>query len=314
MLKRQFGTLSGLVFVLAFWPGSVSAQGPGFQVDFDKVEIRTTAVAGQVYMLAGAGGNIGVFAGVDGVFLVDDQFAPLTDRIRAAIAEISDQPIRFLINTHFHEDHTGGNENLGEAGTLIVAHDNVRKTLSTPHFIEMIHTRFPAVEPGALPVITFSEALTFYLNGEEVYVLHAPPSHTDGDSIVYFRGSDVIHMGDVFRSRGYPIFDRRNGGSYEGLIEASDLVLEIAGEHTKIIPGHGVVSSRADLQDVRDILVAVRDRIAAAIAAGKSLEQTIAKKPTADFDENWSRRRLTPDEVVEWIYTELSSKVDEANK
>jgi len=310
MLTQRLTSLSSLLFALAFWSGLASAQGPGFQVDFDKVEIRTSPVAGQVHMLAGAGGNIGVFAGADGVFLVDDQFAPLTDRIRAAIAEISDQPIRFLINTHFHEDHTGGNENLGEAGTLIVAHDNVRKTLSVPHFIEMIHTRFPAVASAALPVITFSESLTFHLNGEEVTVFHAPPSHTDGDSIVYFRGSDVIHMGDVFRSRGYPIFDRRNGGSYEGLIDASDLVLEIAGEDTKIIPGHGVVSSRADLQNVREILAAVRDRIATAIAAGKSLEQTIAEKPTADFDENWSRKRLTPDEVVEWIYAELASKVD----
>jgi glyoxylase-like metal-dependent hydrolase (beta-lactamase superfamily II) len=202
MLAQRLTTLSGLLFALALWSTSVSAQGPGFQVDFHKVVIRTTHVAGQVHMLAGAGGNIGVFAGADGVFLVDDQFAPLTDRIRAAIAEISDKPIRFLINTHFHEDHTGGNENLGMAGTLIFAHDNVRKTLSGPHFIEMLHTHFPAFEPSALPVITFSEALTFYLNGEQVDVFHAPPSHTDGAAIVYFRGSDVIHMGDVFRSRG----------------------------------------------------------------------------------------------------------------
>ena len=310
MLTQRFTLMSGVALALAFWSASVSAQGPGFQVDFDKVEIRTTHVAGQVHMLAGAGGNIGVFSGSDGVFLVDDQFAPLTDRIRSAIRKISDQPIRFLINTHFHEDHTGGNENLGEAGTLIIAHDNVRKTLSGPHFIEMLHTHFPAFEPSALPVITFSETITFYLNGEEVYVFHAPPSHTNGDAIVYFRGSDVIHMGDVFRSRGYPIFDRRNGGSYEGLIEASDLVLGIAGENTKIIPGHGVVSSRADLQNVRDILATVRDRIATAIAAGKSLEQTTAEKPTADFDENWSRKRLSPDEVVEWIYAELSGQVN----
>lgn len=311
MRALNAATLPGLIIALAFCPGTASAQGPGFQVDFDKVEIEISHVAGRVYMLAGAGGNIGVFTGVDGVILVDDQFAPLTDRILAAIAGISDQPIRFLVNTHFHEDHTGGNENLGAAGTLIIAHDNVRKTLSAPHFIEVINTHFPAFESSALPVITFSEALTFHLNGEEVHVFHAPPSHTDGDAIVYFRGSDVIHMGDVFRSRGYPIFDRRNGGSYEGLIEASDLVLAIAGNDTKIIPGHGAVSSRADLQNVRDILVAIRDRIAAAIAAGKSLEQTIAEKPTADFDEHWSRRRLTPDQVVEWIYAEISGKVSD---
>ncbi len=285
-------------------PAPVRAQG--FQVDFDKIGISTVHVAGQVHMLRGAGGNIGVFAGVDGVFLVDDQFAPLTDKIRAAITAISDKPIRFLINTHFHGDHTGGNENLGRAGTLIIAHDNVRRTLSAPHFIEIINGHFPALKASGLPIITFNDTVTFHLNGEEVHVFHVPPAHTDGDSIVHFRGSDVIHMGDTFRSSGHPIFDRGNGGSFQGLIDVSNRVLAIAGADTRIIPGHGVVSSRSDLRAVRDILVATRDNILALIAAGKTLEETVAAKPTADFDANWPRNRLTPDQVVEWVYTDLS--------
>jgi len=281
--------------------------GPGFGVDYDAVEFELRHVAGQVHMLSGAGGNIGVFAGPDGIFLVDDQFAPLTEGIRAAIAEVSREPVRFIINTHFHGDHTGGNENFGAAGAVIVAHENVRRTLAAPHFIEMINTRFPAFSERGLPVITFQDSLAFHLNGERVDVFHAPPSHTDGDSIIYFRGSDVIHMGDIYRSRGQPIFDRNNGGSYEGLIAASDVVLSVAGEDTKIIPGHGVMSSKADLQEVRDIMATVRDRIAAGIAAGQTLEQVIAADPSAGF--NWRDGRLTVEATIEWIYAELAEKV-----
>jgi glyoxylase-like metal-dependent hydrolase (beta-lactamase superfamily II) len=293
------------VSLLCVWAGVASAQrGPGFDIDFDQVQVRTEHVAGQVHMLAGAGGNLGVFAGEDGVFLVDDQFAPLTGRIREAIAAISGEPIRFIINTHFHDDHTGGNENFGEAGTLIVAHDNVRRTLAVPHFIETVNTEFPAFAPSALPAVTFSDAVIFHLNGEEVEVFHTPSAHTDGDAIVYFRGSDVIHMGDIFRSRG-PVFDRHNGGSLPGMIAASDLVLSMMGADTKLIPGHGRVSSREDLLRARDSMVVVRDRIAAGVAAGKTLAEIIAENPTAGFE--WSSPRLlTLERVIEWIYLELS--------
>lgn len=281
-------------------------EGPGFPVEYATVEFEMVPVAGQVHMLAGAGGNIGVFAGTDGVVLVDAQFAPLTERIRAEIAKISSTPIRFLINTHFHGDHTGGNMNLGAAGTLIVAHENVRTTLAQPHYIEMIDTLFAAFDPSGLPVVTFEDSVTLYLNGEQIDVLHLPAAHTNGDSIIYFRGSDVIHMGDIYRTRGQPLFDRRNGGSFEGLIEASNFVLALMGENTKIIPGHGVVSSKADLREVRDIMATVRDRILADIERGQSLDEIIASNPSGDF--GWRDARLTVAELIEWIYLELAAR------
>jgi len=288
----------------------VSAQGllegSGFPVDYDAVEFRLTPVAGRVHMLSGAGGNIGVFVGDDGVFLVDGQFAPLTERIVAEIASVSDDPVRFLINTHFHGDHTGGNENFSRAGALIIAHDNTRRTLAQPHYIEMIQTRFRAFGPLALPAVTFKTSMSLNLGGERVDVIHAPPSHTDGDSVVFFRGSNVIHMGDIYRSRGQPIFDRNNGGSYEGLIAASDFVLNLMGEDTLIVPGHGQLSTRADLEEVRSIMATVRDRIQAGIDAGNSVEEIVASDPSRGFD--WRDGRLTVAETVRWIYTELAGR------
>jgi glyoxylase-like metal-dependent hydrolase (beta-lactamase superfamily II) len=280
-------------------------EGPGFGVDYDSVEFRLIHVAGRVHMLEGAGGNLGVFVADDGVFLVDGQFAPLTHRILAEIRRVSTERVRFLINTHFHGDHTGGNENFGPAGALIVAHENVRRTLAQPHYIEMVQTRWPAFGPEALPVVTFRDSVTFHLGGERIDVIHAPPSHTDGDSVIYFRGSDVIHMGDIYRTRGQPIFDRNNGGSYEGLIAASDFVLDLIGKDTKIVPGHGAISTRADLREVRDIMATVRDRIRAGIDAGRTVEEVIAADPSAGF--GWRDGRLTVAETVRWIYTELAA-------
>ena len=280
-------------------------DGAGFVVDFDAVDPQITRVSGQVHMLSGAGGNIGVFAGDDGVFLVDSQFAPLNERIQAQIRTVSAAPIRLLINTHFHEDHTSANRNFSALGALLVAHKNVRRTLSQPHYIEMINTRFGAFESDALPQITYDDTLSFHLNGERVDIYHAPPSHTDGDSIIYFRGSNVIHMGDVFRTRGQPIFDRNNGGSYEGLIEAANFVLTIAGDNTMIIPGHGPLSSKSDLIESRDTMAAIRDRIAFAIREGRTLEEVIASDPSRGFD--WRDGRLSVIETIEWIYRELAA-------
>jgi glyoxylase-like metal-dependent hydrolase (beta-lactamase superfamily II) len=290
------------------WAASASGQGilegRGFGVDFDTVELRLAHVAGRVHMLRGAGGNLGVFVGDDGVFLVDGQFAPLTTRIQAEIRTLTAEPVRFLINTHFHGDHTGGNENFGPAGALIVAHENTRRTLAMPHYIEMVQTRWQAFGDAALPVVTFSDSMSFHLSGERIDVIHAPPSHTDGDSVVFFRDSNVIHMGDIYRSRGQPIFDRNNGGSYEGLIRASDFVLGLIDEDTKIVPGHGVISTRADLIEVRNIMASVRDRIRQGIAAGLSVEDVIASEPARGFE--WRDGRLTVEETVRWIYTELA--------
>ncbi len=297
--------------------GSASAQdhvtaqgileGSGFPVDYAAVEFGMTHVAGRVHMLSGAGGNIGVFVGEDGVFLVDGQFAPLTERIMAEVGRLSDDPIRFLINTHFHGDHTGGNANFASAGARIVAHDNARRTLSRPHFIEMRQTLFRAFGPNALPSITFKSSMSLNLGGERIDVIYAPPAHTDGDSVVVFRDSNVIHMGDIYRSRGQPVFDRNNGGSFEGLIRASDFVLNLMDEDTLIVPGHGQISTRADLVEVRNIMATVRDRIQAGIDAGQSEAEVVASNPSRGFP--WrDGGPLTIDGTVRWIYTELAAK------
>src|SRR4029077_3009295 len=196
------------------------------QPNFDAVQIKTTKVAEGVYMLEGEGGNIGVSAGEDGIVLIDDQYAPLTPKILAALKAISDKPIRFLINTHWHADHTGGNENLGKGGVVIVAHDNVYQKLSKDQFVRLLNNRtFPALGKEGLPIITFNDTVTFHLNGDEITVHHIPPAHTDGDSFVRFRKANVVHTGDVFAAYRYPFIDVETGGSVPGVISAIDALL-----------------------------------------------------------------------------------------
>ena len=221
---------------------SVAAQADRF----DKVEIRTTKLAESIYMLEGEGGNIGVSAGADGVFLIDDQFAPLTPRILAAIKAISDKPVRFLLNTHWHFDHTGGNENLGKAGVVIIAQDNVRKRLSSRTAIEFFKSAYGPSAPAGLPVITFNDTVTFHLNGDDATAVHVANAHTDGDSIIHFRNANVVHMGDTYFSGLYPFIDTGTNGSVKGVIAAVDRVLGMLDDTTKIIPGHGPLSGKRD--------------------------------------------------------------------
>jgi cyclase len=277
------------------------------QQDFSKVEIRAEKLAATVYMLTGAGGNVGVSAGDDAVFLVDDQFAPLTPRIQEAIAKITPKPVRFVLNTHWHFDHTGGNENLGKAGALIVAHENVRKRMSVEGFIEFLGMKTKPDPAGALPVVTFTRDVTFHINGDEVYVMHVPNAHTDGDALVHFRKSDVIHMGDVYFNRLYPFIDTSSGGRVEGVIAAVERALEMAGPATKIIPGHGPLASRADLQAYRDMLATISGRIREQLRAGRSLEQVVAAKPSADFDAAWGKGFLNPARFTEMLYKNLQA-------
>ena len=266
--------------------------------ELDDVEVTVHPVAGGVYYLAGSGGNIGMFAGEDGVFLIDDQYALLTDRIVAAVRTVSGAPIRFLINTHLHPDHTGGNENFGKMGTLIFGHDNVRKQMAISNYDE---------EP---PLITFSEDVTFHINGEAVHVFKTPDAHTNGDSYIKFMGSNVVHVGDVYRTTSYPYIDTNNGGSFLGTIKAYDLLIEVCDTETRVLPGHGVISNVEEVRNVRDMMLVIRDRVQSRIAAGDTLEQVQNAGLTAEYDERWeSGRRIgSAAELLRAAYQDMADE------
>ncbi len=276
------------------------------QRTMENVQIQATAVSGGVYMLTGRGGNLGLSVGDDGAFLIDDQFAPLTDKIVAAIAGITDKPIKFVVNTHWHRDHTGGNENMGKAGAIIVAHENVRNRMSVDQFTEVFNDTTPASPPGALPVITFTDAVNFHWNGQDILVFHIAPAHTDGDAIIHFKKANVVHMGDTYFNGMYPYIDTSAGGSVDGLIAGVNQVLAIINDDTKIIPGHGPLSNKSELREYRRVLETLRDRIAKLVAEGKSKEEVIAAKPTEDHDAKWGGGFMRPDVWVGILYTSLS--------
>lgn len=280
---------------------------PAQQPNFERVEIETIQVSDGIYMLMGEGGNIGVSAGEDTVFLIDDQYAPLTEKIKRAVAAISPKPIQFVLNTHWHGDHTGGNENLGEAGVIIIAHENVRARMSVEQFLEFFGSRVPPSPKAALPMATFNDAVTFHINGQEIHIFHMPPAHTDGDSVIHFRQSNVVHTGDLFTYGQFPFIDIASGGSVEGLITSADRLLELVNANTKIIPGHGPLSDRSRLQEFRDMLVTIRDRIKPMIEADKTLEEILATQPTREFNQQWGQRFLKPDQFTRLVYTSLKS-------
>jgi glyoxylase-like metal-dependent hydrolase (beta-lactamase superfamily II) len=272
------------------------------QGDLSKVEIKTTKVTDSVYMLQGAGGNIGVSVGDDGVVVIDDQFAPLTPKIQAAIAAITKKPIKFVLNTHWHGDHVGGNENLAAAGAVIVAHDNVRKRMSVNQFMELMKREVPASPPKALPVVTFSGDVTLHLNGEDLHVVHVGPAHTDGDAFVVFPKAKVVHMGDCFMTISYPFVDLGSGGNFDGFISVADKVMGLADDTFKIIPGHGELSTKADLKTWRDMLATIRARVKKEADAGKSLEAIQKKKLTAQWDDKLGSAFIKPDQIVEFAF------------
>ncbi len=287
---------AGVAALASFGTQPARAQGQ----DFSKVEVQATQLSPTVYMLTGAGGNVGLAVGDDAVFVIDDQFAPLAPKIKAAIARITAKPVQFLLNTHFHFDHTGGNEAFGREGALIVAHDNVRRRLTTEQLISLagnINRQPPTAKPG-LPVVTVAGELTFHINGDEVNAFHAPRAHTDGDLIVHFRKSDVVHMGDTYFNGFYPFIDVSSGGTAEGVLAAAERVLALAGDKTKIIPGHGPLASKADLQAYRDMLTTNIQRVKEARRSGKSDEDIRNSKPFADLDERYGKGFINPQAFV----------------
>ncbi|MXY18118.1 MAG: MBL fold metallo-hydrolase [Acidobacteria bacterium] len=284
----RLGLLLGLPAVLL----TVATRAQRGDVDWDAVEIDTHHVRGTVHYVSGRGGHVGLSVGDDGVIMVDDQFAPLTDRILAAIRGISNGDIRFLINTHVHGDHVGGNENLGRMGVLIVAQDRVRLRLAE------------TMPPVALPALTYSQDVTIHLNGEDVHIFPVPASHTDGDSVIHFRGSDVMVVGDVFRTVAFPVIDRNNGGSLPGTIETLGIIAGRASPDTLILPGHGVVSTREDVVEFRDMVIDVSGKVAELVEQGMTYEQVAAAGTTAAYEGKWG----DPERFLTAVYAELAGE------
>ena len=299
-IRFRFPGIIALVITVLFASTSTPAQE-------DKVEYIPTPLSETLTMLKGRGGNIAISAGEDGVYIIDDQLEPLTDQLLAAIGEVSDQPIRFVINTHYHGDHVGGNEAIGKGGAVIIAHDNIHKRMSSDQFNVFFDATTPAWPKDALPVVTFNDQVTLHFNSEIAKVYHVPHGHTDGDSIVHFPASDVIHMGDIYFNGLYPYIDLDGGGSIQGMISGAELGLSMAGKDTQIIPGHGPLGNKASLAEYRDFLVKARDNVQKLIDDGKSLEETVATQPTAQWDAILGEVWITPEQLVIFIYNSLKS-------
>jgi len=278
--------------------------------DMSKVQLHMEKVADGIYMLQGLGGNIGLSVGEDGVLMVDDQFAPLSPKIESAIRAVSDKPVRFVINTHWHFDHTGGNEHFGKMGAVTVSHENVRKRMSVDSILKYIpipRKSFKAKTGLALPIVTFHRNMTFHMNGQTIQVSKLPNSHTDGDSVVRFTEANVLHVGDVLRT-GYPFIDVANGGTLQGTIDASNVILGMMDQDTKVISGHAPVIGRAEVIAYRDMLETVKTRISALVASGKSEADIIAGKPLADLDPKWGKGFIKAEILLQAVISDLTGK------
>ena len=315
-------TTFGIGFLALLAAGGAMAQQDR---DWDAVTLTIHHVADNVYYLEGTGGNIGLSVGEDGIVMIDDQFAPLTDRILATIADLDDGEIRFVINTHVHGDHIGGNENLGRLGITILANDRVRVINTHVHgdhiggnenlgrlgitILANDRVRVRMVDEMAaglaLPVLTYSDTTTVYLNDDEVHVFTVPPAHTDGDSFIHFRSTDVLHLGDVFRTNNFPYIDVSRGGTLKGTLEALGIAIGMSGPDTLIIPGHGGLSTREDVVEFRDMALAIAERVERLVRDGASFEDVLAAGTTAEYEERWG----DPERFLTGLYTEVGGEL-----
>lgn len=300
-MLRRFGPYAlVLVLVVAALPAVVAAEG------MDDVTIQTIPLGGGVSMLTGAGGNLGLSTGKDGAFLVDTQFAPLTAKIQAAVGQVSKIPVRLVVNTHWHRDHVGGNENFSKAGAVLIAHENVRRRMASGGTIAALQAEIPPASAAALPQVTFSDSLDLHWNDEEMHIFHVASAHTDGDAVVWFVKADVMHVGDIYFNGLYPFIDLSSGGSVSGLIAAVDRVLALTDENTKIIPGHGPLSNPREFRAYRDLVVTVYGRVRDLVAQGKSKDEVLAAKPSAEYDAVWGNQFMSPAEFVGILYDDAS--------
>ena len=287
---------------------AASGQAPSAAAAAEtKPAIRTQALRPGLHVLASAGGNVAVWTGADGTVVVDDSLAPLAPQLLEAIARIEPGPVRFVVNTHWHPDHTGGNETLGRSGSVVVAHDNTRARMSEPQVVQEYDLKVPAAPKAALPVVTFADSVMLHLNGDNLQLAHVDAAHTDGDLVAWWERANVVHVGDLYYNGSYPFIDLDSGGSLAGVVAAIELVLDRADARTVVIPGHGPVSNRSDLSAYRDMLVAVGRRVREGIEAGRSEEEIVASRPTADYDERFGKGGMTADRFVRNVYADLTA-------
>ena len=312
-IRSLCGLLPSIFAALFIAAVSVNVQGQGAApaaapapTDFSKVEIKTTKLANNFYTLEGQGGTIGVLAGPDGVLVVDTEFAALTGKIVAAIKQVSTAPVRFVINTHVHPDHTGGNENFAKLGATILAREELRERMIHPAPGANGAPGIPAPQ-GALPMVTYDRPVKFHLDGEEVDLIPVPRAHTDGDTMVLFRNADVVMSGDFYRAVGYPYIDRANGGSLNGMLDGLGALIGLAGPNTKIVPGHGATVDRAAVAAQRDMILVIRDRVAKLIQEGKTADEVLAAHVTSDYDAKVPLAGTTADRFIGAMYAELKA-------
>ena len=296
--------------------GALAAAAVPAQTTQPQEEQRPALTTGQItsqrlrpglhVLMSGKNGNVGVWSGADGIVVIDDSLAPLAPRVVEAIGRIAEGPIRFVINTHWHPDHTGGNELIGKSGGIIFAHENVRTRLSEEQFIELVNMRVPPAPAAALPVVTFADSITFFLNGDRLDVVHMSDAHTDGDAVLWWKAANVVHTGDVYLNGTYPFIDLDSGGTLAGLVAAIEAILARVDDATIVIPGHGPISNRREVSEYRDMLVTVGRRIREGVESGRNLDEVLASRPTAEFDARYGQGFMSPSRLVGILYRDLT--------